>query len=787
MEAREESAPNTADLADLLAHSPGQRVAELARQLDLSRREIAAALHYSETLFTKNARNEWFLADLTDLAVETAVSASKDVASKTEEAIYLEDGDLVERLKDLLNSSKPLKLSAISEALSEPRGVINGKLNSFSEVFVKNTVNEWSIRAGYVDNTVGPDADFSINDPQNEARAQLPSTEFHEVSFSSQSRVIEARLDQNFLVLAPPGTGKTHTLVERLVSCISSSSRDVDPGELLVLSFTRAAVGEIRERLAKAIEAGAPRALRYVRVYTFDAYASWILDDSDHDFRSLSYDDRISLLESKLQSDKLNQATGRIAKSKHLFVDEIQDLVSLRADLVLQLMRRILAVHGTVTLLGDPSQSLNDYQVRNQGEEATTSDEFLNKVHILLGEQLTEIELEQSHRFVTPEMKAIAKSAQEIISSTSTPAEQKVIELTELLPTSDLAELAEQQQDNSDVALLCRSNAEVFQWYEWCNASRIQCRIAEGSKGRIWPGWLAQGLLGYQAQKITPDQFWQRLQLQDRKYGAPDIEAFDCLLESEKLVHGGVISLDSLAQKIRYQAPIQGLSAEGGELVISTVHKAKGLGYDKVFLAEPKFSRNESLEEGARIIYVSITRAKKVAALIRREDFPFTKRISYQKGTRRLKSAGDNGEKFLYVDGSEDFNLDTLFLGGENEFFVQDLENYILAHQEEHAYRIRPEAVHGENKHSYALFLESSLGPIRLCAVSQNLNQSLDQMSWGNSYGLAGGSIDLSGVDEYCSVVLPLSFPVFRRYVGPSGILPIPNVKGFFALCQSDQ
>src|SRR6201994_5085795 len=50
------------------------------------------------------------------------------------------------------------------------------------------------------------------------------------------------------LVLAGPGTGKTATIVETVAHRIEA--RHVDPARVLVLTFSRKAAGELRERIA---------------------------------------------------------------------------------------------------------------------------------------------------------------------------------------------------------------------------------------------------------------------------------------------------------------------------------------------------------------------------------------------------------------------------------------------------------------------------------------------------------------------------------------------------------
>ena len=67
-----------------------------------------------------------------------------------------------------------------------------------------------------------------------------------------QLRAIETK-GKNLLVSAAAGSGKTSVLVERIIRRILSGDFDVD--RLLVVTFTKAAAAEMRERIEAALQA----------------------------------------------------------------------------------------------------------------------------------------------------------------------------------------------------------------------------------------------------------------------------------------------------------------------------------------------------------------------------------------------------------------------------------------------------------------------------------------------------------------------------------------------------
>ncbi len=68
-----------------------------------------------------------------------------------------------------------------------------------------------------------------------------------------QQQVIWLR-NRNILVSAAAGSGKTAVLVQRIITLITEGEHPLDIDQLLVVTFTKAAAAEMRERVGKAIE-----------------------------------------------------------------------------------------------------------------------------------------------------------------------------------------------------------------------------------------------------------------------------------------------------------------------------------------------------------------------------------------------------------------------------------------------------------------------------------------------------------------------------------------------------
>jgi superfamily I DNA/RNA helicase/RecB family exonuclease len=82
----------------------------------------------------------------------------------------------------------------------------------------------------------------------------------------AQRRVVE-HAGGPLLVLAGPGTGKTTTIVEAVVDRVAR--RGIDPSRVLVLTFSRKAAAELRERITLRLD----RTIRQPVALTFHSYA----------------------------------------------------------------------------------------------------------------------------------------------------------------------------------------------------------------------------------------------------------------------------------------------------------------------------------------------------------------------------------------------------------------------------------------------------------------------------------------------------------------------------------
>ena len=72
-----------------------------------------------------------------------------------------------------------------------------------------------------------------------------------EVKFTKEQQSVIDERNSNLLVSAAAGSGKTAVLVERIIQMISSG---LDVDHLLVVTFTKAAAAQMREKITLAIQ-----------------------------------------------------------------------------------------------------------------------------------------------------------------------------------------------------------------------------------------------------------------------------------------------------------------------------------------------------------------------------------------------------------------------------------------------------------------------------------------------------------------------------------------------------
>ena len=146
---------------------------------------------------------------------------------------------------------------------------------------------------------------------------------------TEQKQVIDLR-HRNLLVSAAAGSGKTAVLVERILSLVTDREDPVDIDRLLVVTFTRAAAGEMKDRIGKALEKKLEEdpgnthlqkqgvLLHHAQINTIDGFCAFVLQnyfhriDLDPGYRIAEEDD-LKLMRGKVLEELLEKehAEGR--------------------------------------------------------------------------------------------------------------------------------------------------------------------------------------------------------------------------------------------------------------------------------------------------------------------------------------------------------------------------------------------------------------------------------------------------------------------------------------------
>ncbi|WP_237422150.1 UvrD-helicase domain-containing protein [Frigidibacter albus] len=437
-----------------------------------------------------------------------------------------------------------------------------------------------------------------------------------ETTDPDQALVIALPAGQRAIVTAGPGSGKTYVVCQRLAHLLDSG---ISAPRMWLLSFTRVAVEELRDRIAAGISR--PDEARALNVATFDSFASRLLNAAlpagaqrprDHDAAV-----RAAL---QMLKDPPAVVIGFAAGLAHVVIDEAQDLLGDR----LELMRAffdLLPPGCGVTILGDAAQSIYRFSLNNAGNAVLDSllDPRPGFAIMTLG---------TDHRTRDPDLAAFFTATRVALGAaghSGTEAYARTRQSIERLATSaPRGVLDPVLPPGQNSMVLFRGRRALLAESHRLMSANVAFRLRPSGQGDLIQPWIGALLAGLPGRALVPiDEIAARFDLMQVLFEGRALDEVWSTLN--QLADSPGVQLDTarLQRRIGQSLPprlLRRFLGHAGPL-LGTIHGAKGLEADNVLLMLPyappelgpeaaQSASGIDLLEEARTLYVGATRAR---------------------------------------------------------------------------------------------------------------------------------------------------------------------------------
>ncbi len=426
---------------------------------------------------------------------------------------------------------------------------------------------------------------------------------FGELS-ASQLNIIKDNNSRVIVVAAGPGSGKTRVLVHKLASLLLME--DVKHDQLLMLTFSRAAASEFKQRLYGLID----NAAAFVEIKTFHSYCFDLLG------RVGSLDGAGKIVSQAVRKIRDGEVdVGRITKTV-LVIDEAQDMDDDEYSLVRALMdhnedMRVIAV-------GDDDQNIYSFR----GSDSRYMEELLDTEGACRYELVENFRSARnlvgfsnqyaasiSRRLKKYDIVPVRKDAGRLVLARYSGRNLAV-------PVSDsvLKSLVKDRFHGS-VAVLTRTNDEALE-------------ILDLLLKRDVPAKLIQTNDGFNLSAMAEIRYFMDMLhirdegavIADEDWKSAKTGLYTTFSRSDKLdiCDNLIKAFESVNRKTKYKTDFETfvkescledfVSADLSSVIVSTMHKVKGKEFDTVFLLLNDFQQKDDSDR--RLLYVAMTRAK---------------------------------------------------------------------------------------------------------------------------------------------------------------------------------
>lgn len=415
----------------------------------------------------------------------------------------------------------------------------------------------------------------------------------------TQSAIINDNESRFIVVPAGPGSGKTYVLVRKLASLILLE--DVKSEQLLMLTFSRAAAVEFKKRLRDLIGNTA----EYVEIKTFHSYSFDILgrkgsvDDSGH----IVADAVEGILRGRVER-------SRITKSI-LVIDEAQDLGVQEFELVKELIR--LNDDMRVIAVGDDDQNIYEFRGSDSGNMKSLITDYGASVYDMMENfRSSEAVVSISNNYVKG-MSNRLKSAP-IICRRSDRGCVRLIHHASLDYEQAIVNEILSGAPGGTVCVLAATNDDALVISALLNKSGRRARLIRSNDGFYLRDlaefrFFLDTIREFDAACLDNDTWTKSAEMVVEHFrGSECLEMFRNCLEAFNEECPGRKYISDF-ENFLLESRLEDFSkSRSSEIIVSTIHKAKGCEYDNVYISLKGLG--DITDRERRMIYVGMTRAK---------------------------------------------------------------------------------------------------------------------------------------------------------------------------------
>ncbi len=474
------------------------------------------------------------------------------------------------------------------------------------------------------------ESEYSAN-AQTIAELMKDKDEYFELTTENAvDRVIHAPLSDVIFLNGTAGAGKTHTAVERLAWVLKQSENQP---KILMLCCTDNTANEINTRISLKIEdKELPENASYIAMGTIDVLVMKYLADkgvSVAKLRGMSLKERASLFKEKFSASDFDSFD-------YCIIDELHEAVDERAQIVLSILKSLKC--GCL-LLEDKCQAIFDYGA-DSGEIMDCASLYSElralypnnaKKFTLLGNKRQSENLDKMTELLRNQL------LDDVPAQISAVCKKQLAELPQTLVDDDFKVISLK----GSTAVLCKKtgDAEYISWL--LNKNKIRHTfIRENTVGTSLGRYLADVLWDWRDKTIDRANFIKRFTNrcdEDEKkaedffnslisYIGEPTDVLDCEALADKICCGG-------------ELPSVILNAREEMLTITTISRAKGKEFDKVYLLGYDFSAKETSSREERMFYLAETRPKSDLEILRHSAKWNFKRNEKNRWIRTVREA----------------------------------------------------------------------------------------------------------------------------------------------------